>query len=337
MKRTLALVVVALLMAGTAFAQCGMMAPAPAAGDDGPVSPCMRGMQQGMQMRQSPMASMAGALDTAVWGEFVYVLQGNMLEKRDMDGNAATSVQLADMAQTMEQMEADGVCPMCGMPMEMEGREGCPGAMCGGGAGQGRAQGQGMQGDCMTRRGMHGMQRGKMYNCVRLDADANGVYLLRAGMFTKFDHDLNKEKSWNAISETCAERDNACECAMKQMRRSGCPTCRMMMGTMQEERGIEDGSVAMWHRPARLTAGMARFQVQVDDVSEQGDADAGVTGYLYPKADVTAGIGIEMHSVGGGHFYGLVDIPGAGDWELSLRIMRPGMGDAKVYYDIPVQ
>ena len=104
MKRALTFVVVAMLVAGTAFAQCGMMAAEPMA-EGGPVSPCMRGAQQGMQMRHGPMASMVGAMDTAVWGEFVYVLQGNMLEKRDLDGNVVTSVKLEGMQKRMAQME----------------------------------------------------------------------------------------------------------------------------------------------------------------------------------------------------------------------------------------
>jgi hypothetical protein len=324
---------------------------------------------QGMQMRQGPMGSMAGAMDTAVWNDYVYVLQGNMLEKRDMDGNVVESVQLKDMQKRMEQMEAEGICPMCGMPMDMEARAGCPGAMgdvpcprCGGvpGApgtgGEARSQGmqgrmggmhggQGMQGRMgrmhggqgMTEQGMRGMQRGKMYSKVELDADADGVYLLRGGHFTKFDHDLNQVTSWRAVSDQCLAKDNSIDCAMRGMRKAQCPTCRMMMGTLVDERGIKDGTVAMWHRPASLTPGMVRFQVQVDDLSGQGHADAGVSAYIYPEGNPDAGMGVPMHSVGGGHFYGLVDVPSEGMWELSLRVQRPGMEDVKVYYNLPVE
>lgn len=363
MKRTLVFVVAALLIAGAAFAQCGMMAPAPAADDEAPVSPCMRGMQQGMQMREGPMASMMGAMDTAVWGDYVYVLQGNMLEKRDMDGNVVESVQLEDMEQMMQEMEEAGICPACGMPMDMEARAGCPGAMegvpcprCGGIPGQ-AMQGpsmQGrmgmhrrmggmhgrmmqMQGEGMTMQGMRGMQRGMMHCKVKLEADADGVYLLRGGKFTKFDHDLNKVKSWDAVSEACLAKDDSVQCAMRQMRRAQCPTCRMMMGTLVDERGIKDGTVAMWHRPAVLTPGAVRFQVQVDKLSGQGDADAKVNAYLYPAGNPADGMGVQMHSLGGGSFYGMADIPHAGQWELSLRIMRPGMEDVKVYYKLPVE
>ena len=349
MKRTLVFVVAALLIGGAAFAQCGMMGAAPAGDDQVPMRPCMRGAQQGMMMRQGPIANMAGALDTAVWGDYVYVLQGNMLEKRDMDGNAVKSVALEDMEQTMDGLEDAGMCPMCGMPMDMEMRGGCPGAaegmpcptcpgmgmgMGGGMGGQGMMHGREMG---MSMQGMHGMQRGKMMACVRLQADANGVYLLRGGMFTSFDHDLNKVKSWSAISEECMNKDNACECAMKQMHKSKCPTCRMMMGTMQDQRGIANGMVTMWHRPARLSAGMARLQVQVNEAGGMGDGDAMLTGYLYPKDDVSAGMGVSMQTVGGGTFYGMVDIPGAGTWELALRVKRPGMEDAKLYYHLDVQ
>lgn len=341
MKRTHVFVVVALLVAGTAYAQC----PGP--------------MQMGMQ--QGPMGSMMGALDSAVWGDYVYVLQGNMLEKRDMDGNAVKSVELTDMEQTMEEMEAEGVCPVCGMPMDEETRAACPGAMMGEGQGMGQMggmhgrmmQGQGMDGQMMqgqrmrarcpmmgdeaTERGMRSMQRGQMYSKVKLMANEDGVYLLRGGKFTKFDHDLNQAQSWQAVSDACLARDDSVQCAMRQMDRAKCPTCRMMMGTLVDERGIRDGTVTMWSRPARLTPGPVRFQVQVDDLSGRGDADANVNAYLYPKGNVNAGMGVEMQSVGGGHFYGMADIPGAGQWELSLRVMRPGMEDVKVYYDIPVE
>jgi hypothetical protein len=339
-----------------------------------PASPCAaRAMNQGMQMRQGPMASMAGALDTAVWGDHVYVLQGNMLEKRDMEGNVVKSVQLKDMERTMQQMQDEGVCPMCGMSMEHEGRMGCPGAMegspcptCGGTPGmgmQGRMRGMdgqndgegmhrmggmhgegrgmhrmgGMHGQGMTKAGMKGMQKGKMYSKVELNADANGVYLLRGGQFTAFDHDLNQTQSWQAVSETCLAKDDSVECAMQQARKAKCPTCRMMMGTMQDERGIQDGTVTMWHRPAELSPGMVRLQVQVDDLSDAGDADAKVNAYLYPRNDVDAGMGVQMHPTGGGHFYGLVDVPSEGMWELALRVIRPGMEDVKVYYDLAVE
>ena len=340
MKRTLMFVVIAMLMAGGAFAQCPMMGAAQTADDEVAVAAC----PSGMQMRQGPMARMAGALDTAVWGDFVYVLQGNMLEKRDMDGNTLKSVQLDDMDATMEQMEDARICPICGMPMDEETRAGCPGGMgmmggMQGSMGQmhGRMHGGAMMGQGMTMQGMRAMQRGRMYSCVRLQADPDGVYLLRGGKFTKFDHDLNKVKSWSAISEQCAAQDNACECAMRHMRRAACPTCRMMMGALVDERGISGGKVSIWHRPAMLTPGMVRFQVQVDELDGRGDADAKVNAYLYPKGNPNAGMGVTMRPVGGGHFYGMAEMPGAGSWELALRVMRPDMEDVRVYYDLPVE
>jgi hypothetical protein len=299
-----------------------------------------------MQMQQGPMASMMGAIDTAVYGDFVYVVQGNMLEKRDMDGNTVDSVQLEDMQQRMHKMKEAGVCPMCGMPADEEARMGCPGGMMGEMQGQHRMQGQqGMQrrgmhrmmGEGATEKGMRGMQRGKMHSKVELEADAKGVYLLRGGAFTKFDHDLNKEKSWDAVSEDCLAKDDSVQCAMREMRKAECPTCRMMAGTLVDERGIPEGTVAMWHRPAKLTPGTVRFQVQVDNLTDRGDADADVSAYLYPKGNVDAGMGVPMNSVGGGHFYGLVDLPSDGMWELAMRIIRPGMEDVKVYYDLPVE
>jgi hypothetical protein len=249
------------------------------------------------------------------------------------------------MEQRMQQMHDEGVCPVCGMPMDMETRQGCPGGMMGGMQGgpmmgegmHGQGMGGGMMGDDeQMRMGMRHMQLGRMHSKVELEADEDGVYLLRGGHFTKFDHDLNKVKSWDAVSAACMAKDNSVDCAMREMRQAQCPTCRMMLGTMVDERGIPEGTVTMWHRPANLTPGMARFQVQVDRLSGEG-ADADVSAYLYPKGNVNAGMGVPMNSVGGGHFYGVVNIPSAGEWELSLRVQRPGMEDVKVYYDIPVE
>ena len=338
MKRTLVFVVVAMLVAGAAFAQCPRMG-AMAESDSASPQTMRMGMQQG------PMGSMMGAMDTAVYGDYVYIVQGNMLEKRDMDGNTVASVQLEDMPERMQQMRDEGVCPVCGMPMDMETRQSCPGGMMGGMQGQGMhggMMGQGMQGGMMDDDGQMGMgmrhmQLGRMNSKVELEADADGVYLLRGGHFTKFDHDLNKVKSWDAISASCMAQDNSVQCAMREMRQAQCPTCRMMVGTMVDERGIPEGTVSMWHRPANLTPGMVRFQVQVDKLSNQGDGEATVSAYLYPKGNVSAGMGVPMNSVGGGHFYGVVNVPSAGTWELSLRISRPGMDDVKVYYDIPVE
>ncbi|MFO8081069.1 MAG: hypothetical protein R6V07_12275 [Armatimonadota bacterium] len=330
MKRTLVFVVIAVLMAGAAFAQCPMMDGA----DDPATSP--QPMRMGMQ--QGPMGSMMGAMDTAVHDNFVYVLQGNMLEKRDMDGNTVESVQLTDMEERMEQMHEEGICPVCGMPEDMEAREGCPGGMMGGMEGRGmRGMDGRMMGDDATERGMRGMQRGAMHSKVELEADEDGVYLLRGGKFTKFDHNLNKQKSWDAVSEACLAKDDSVQCARRQMRKAECPTCRMMTGRLVDERGIDSGSVAMWHRPALLTAGPARFHVQVEDIAGEGDGDATVTAYLYPQGNVNAGMGVPMNAVGGGHFYGLVDISQAGDWMLSVRVARPGMDDAMVYYEVPVE
>ncbi|MFW5868157.1 MAG: hypothetical protein ACOCX2_10100 [Armatimonadota bacterium] len=334
MKRTLVFVVAALLVTGAAFAQCPRMDARAEAEEASPQT-----MRMGMQ--QGPMGSMMGAMDTAVHDNFVYIVQGNMLEKRDMDGDTVESVQLDDMEERMQQMHDEGICPVCGMPTDTEVREGCPGGMMGGMHGRG-TQDPGMHGgmtgdDDQMGMGMRHMQHGRMHSKVELEADADGVYLLRGGHFTKFDHDLNKVKSWDAVSAECMAQDDSIDCAMREMRRAECPTCRMMLGAMVDERGIPEGTVTMWHRPANLTPGMVRFQVQVDDRSGEGHADANVSGYLYPKDDVDAGMGVPMHSVGGGHFYGLVDVPSEGAWVLSLRVTRPGMEDARVYYDIPVE
>ena len=324
MKRTLVFAVVALMMAGAAFAQCPMM--------EAGTEPGPHGMQMGMQ--HGPMGSMMGALDTAVHDNFVYVLQGNVLEKRDMDGNTVQSVRLTDMEERMEQMHDEGVCPVCGIPEDMETRAACPGGMMGGMEDGGHA---GMMGDDATERGMRHMQRGAMQSKVKLEADADGVYLLRGGHFTKFDHDLNKQKSWDAVSETCLAKDDSVQCAMRQMQRAECPTCRMMTGRLVDERGIERGSVEMWHRPRVLTADTARFQVQVYDQARRGDREATVSAFIYPRGNVDAGMGVPIQSLGGGHFYGLTDIPHAGDWLLSVRVVRPGMDDQLLYYDLPVE
>ena len=355
MKRTVVWMLAMLLITGAAFAQCPMMSAAQ--GEDGQMQMggCARGMQQGMQMQQGPMASMMSANESAVFGDNVYMLQGNMLQKRDMEGNIVKSVQLTDMEQIMDDMEAEGTCAVCGMPMDEETRAGCPavtGAPCptcgmmhseGMAMGEGMQDGGMMQGGCpymaegATEEGMRGMQRGAMYSRVSIDADADGVYVLRGGQFSVYDHDLNQTKTWRAVSEECRAGDDSVQCAMAEMRKADCPTCRMMLGSMQDERAIPGGMVRMWHRPAALRTGPARIQVQVNNASGMGVVNATVTGYLYPRGSVDQGMGVPLRSVGGGGYFGMVNIPRSGDWDLAVRVRRPGMEDQRVYYNLSVE
>lgn len=344
MRSAAMVAILTVALAGTALAQCGM------------------------PMQSSPMASMMGAMETAAWGGKVYVLQGNMLQKRDLQGNVLAAVELEDFEQTMMEMEEADICPMCGMDMEMmEEMGGCPmmgggmmqgqqgggmmhgqqggGMMGGGGMMQGGGQGMMMGGSCpmmgaaTTEPAMAAGQLRQMYSCVRLTADAEGVYVLRGGKMTVFSHDLQKKAAWDVNLEDCPANERMRATARRHMMATNCPHCRMHTGAGAErvQRAIPMGSVEIWHHPRMLAAGRARLHVQVFDASKMPDRTAQVSGFLYPAGNTAAGIGLTMMPLGEGQFYALVDIPRAGSWELAVRVMRPGMDDARAYYGIAVQ
>jgi len=375
MTRSAVVTIMLVLAAGSGVTQ-GAETPAPDQ-MQGPMSPCMQRWQSDMQ--RGPMAGMMSAMDTASWAGFVYVLHGNVLEKRDAEGSVVAAVELEDFEQIMQEIEETGICPVCGMDMEEMAEAGCPmmggqgrmqgggmmhgqgqgmmqgggmmhgqgqGMMQGGGMmhgqGQGMMQGGGMmhgQGQGMTPGRMHGMQRGQMMSCVRLDADAEGVYLLRGGKMTVFDHDLNQKSSWRIETMECPANERMRAMAMEQMGRERCPHCRMHsgMGMDRAQRSIPMGSVEMWYYPRMLMAGPARFHVQVFGANLQPDANAQVSAYLYPANTPGSGMGVAMQPLGAGQYYGLAQVPSAGQWELAVRVMRPDMDDARAYYGVSVQ
>ncbi len=302
MKRLLIVVAVLALSLGAAWAQMQEMQE--------PIPPCARNWEDAAA--QGPMARMMGAVDTATHGGYIYILQGNVLEKHDMDGNVLKAIELDDLKQTLEEIEDEGTCPVCGMPMDVTG------------------------GGPMVDRKMRGMQARHMYGCVRLSADEEGVYLLRGGRMTIFDHDLNRQNSWRVSMEDCPAHQRVRQMAMQKMRGTSCPTCRMHAGREIDERSITNGYVRMWHRPAVLTPGPARINISVHELDLSPDNDAAVSGYLYPNDNPDDGLGLQMESVGGGQYYATVDIPAEGQWELAVRIMRPGEEDVRVYYNVPV-
>ncbi len=336
MKRLLIVVAVLALSLGAAWAQMQEMQE--------PIPPCARNWEDAAA--QGPMARMMGAVDTATHGGYIYILQGNVLEKHDMDGNVLKAIELDDLKQTLEEIEDEGTCPVCGMPMDVTGGEGRPaggpgegrGMMMGGGRGMMMGGGQGMMhgGGPMVDRRMRGMQARHMYGCVRLSADEEGVYLLRGGRMTVFDHDLNRQNSWRVSMEDCPAHQRVRQMAMQKMRGTSCPTCRMHAGREIDERSITNGYVRMWHRPVVLTPGPARINISVHELDLSPDNDAAVSGYLYPNDNPDDGLGLQMESVGGGQYYATVDIPAEGQWELAVRIMRPGEEDVRVYYNVPV-
>ncbi len=199
-----------------------------------------------------------------------------------------------------------------------------------------------MRGDCPMMSGAMGpgmMRRGRMMSCTRLSADEQGVYLLRGGKVTVFDHDLNRESSWRVATADGPANERMRRMAMEHMDRTRCPNCRMHSDMVVDgaRRAIEGGSVEVWHRPRALSAGAARFHVQVLDADGAPDAEATVSLYLYPNDDPGRGASLAVQPLGAGQYYGVVEISGAGEWELAVRVIRPGMEDARVYYDLPVR
>lgn len=326
MGRMVVVTVLLALAAGIGMAQCPRMGPpAPPAQQDAPADPPMRGM--GAMAGGGPMAMMMAMSDIATWGGYVYVVQGNTLEKRDAEGNVVKTIELNAPGQMMWPRQGAGAGAM---------RGGGQGMMCGQQGGQGMMQGQrGGQGMMQGRQGGQGMmQPGGMMMCARLSADAQGVYLLRGGTITVFDHDLNRKASWRLPMAAGAGRGAMCQMRGGHEQR---PTCPMCSEADRARRSIARGSVEMWHRPCLLAVGPARFYVRVFDADMQPDPRAQVSVYLYPEGDPDNGRGLQMQSLGAGEYYGLVNIPASGQWELAVRVMRPGMDDARVYYELPVR
>ena len=121
--------------------------------------------------------------------------------------------------------------------------------------------------------------------------------------------------------------------------RGGMRGGQWMMGPMSQmiDRHIQGGELLMAYRPSPLTPGQAMFSLFANDGAGQPDPAASITGFIYPEGDPGAGRSLQMAPMGGGHSMGTVTIPSAGNYELAVRVVRPNMQDAVVYFSLQVQ
>ena len=360
MKRSVELIVAVIL----ALVSSGIAQETPVVGGAGN-NPQM--MSDGMcMMMNGPMMGMMGAADLAAWDGSVYFLNGNALLKLDSDLREVKSVELGDMAGMMKKMQESGMCPMCG---NMMGPGGKPGMMGQGGQKGMMAHGQGMgmmggEGGMMPiMKKMHQMHMMKMMGKAQIAADEAGVYLLRGGKLTVFDHDLDNMRS-EQVSDMSADAANCpmCQKMVKQMQAGEggmmmCPMMQQMMGgpgaggmrgmmtghkgqmggpfSEAQVRAIADGEVTVAHRPVQLTVGPVGFRVLVFNLPGQADSTATLTGFLYPQGATDKGKTVQFSNMPM-HFVGSTTIAASGAYELAIRVKRPDHGDVVVYLPLSV-
>ena len=340
MKRIAFAVAIVALVATAGFAQGP---PAPQAPMAPPVPP---GMGPGMGMMPG------GTTALAVYEGNIYVLDGNMLRRFSANMTEVSAIEL-DIA-------PEG--PMGGMMGPGMGQQAGPGPRARGGMGQGQGQqggrmGQGMMGQGRQMGGMmqgQGMMgRGMMMGGAggpQLAADSTGVYLLHHDTLTRYDHNLNEMTSKEILQRPRMMHQGMGGQGMMQGQR---PRGGMQagegrhMGGMGQGRGgqhapiaatrsLDGGEVTLGYLPTPLTTGQVDFRIHVKDIEGDYDEDANASAFLYPSGNVAAGRTMRLQSHRDGRFMGMATILSAGPWELAVRISRPGMADAKVYFPLDV-
>jgi len=232
--------------------------------------------------------------------------------------------------------------------------------------GMGMGRGKGGGGGLSEMQRMHGMHTMQMMGRAEVEADAKGVYLLRGGELTVYDHDLNKV-STTVVCEVTGDCSNCPVCrGMMQQRKCGvgcmmheesegggprgemgggsCSGCRALARSGRGAtppgkalvRAIASGSVSVMHAPAVLTVGEADLHVHVDGVEGKGDAGAAVSAFVYPVGSPDAGKVAAMERVDPGRFMGTMALGAAGAYDLAVRVKRPGHSDEVVYFALRV-
>ncbi|HCA48513.1 MAG TPA: hypothetical protein DEP45_14515 [Armatimonadetes bacterium] len=100
-----------------------------------------------------------------------------------------------------------------------------------------------------------------------------------------------------------------------------------------QSRPIFGGSVTLVSAPTELRPGTATVVVAVEG---GGAAQAQLSGYLYRPDDTTQGTPVRFTRQGN-LLHGQLDVPATGQWELALRVNRPGYADERVYYTLMAQ
>ncbi|MFO7948513.1 MAG: hypothetical protein R6V19_17050 [Armatimonadota bacterium] len=336
MKRVMLIIAIVALVAGIAIAQrdCSdtqTIVQRPRQGG-------MQGAGQGQMQGTMQGAMMPPVSALAVYGGNIYVIDGNMLKKLGGDMAEIKTVEL--------DMDRPGAMQQMGPQRGGQGMQQGPGA---GGQGQRPMQGQ--------RGGMQpgaGMQHGMMAGCggVQLAADAGGVYVLHHGTLTRYDHQLRKMESKEIMKrprmmgEQGGMRGEGMMKGPRQDRGMRAGQGRQEGGMGQgrggehapvaARRSLDNGEVTLGYLPVDLTTGSVDLRIHVLDLDGSYDTDAEATAYLYPKNDVKAGRNVDLQSNRDGRFWGMTTIANPGTWELAVRVSRPGMDDARVYFPLQV-
>ncbi|MFP3902730.1 MAG: hypothetical protein ACLFWB_00680 [Armatimonadota bacterium] len=349
MKRVMLTVAIVALVAGVAIAQCGdcgdtqMIVQRPRAGG-------MQGAGEGQMHKPMQDAMMPPMAALAVYGGNIYIIDGDTLKKLGADMAEIGSVEL-DIE--------------CAGPMRPAARgEGGQGMEQGAGP-QGRGQqqmqrprtgmrgGTGMQGGPRMQSGA-GMHPDMMAGCggLQLAADASGVYVLHHGTLTRYDHHLRKMESKDVMKrprmmgEGAGMRGEGMMQRPRQQRgmrpRQGRDEGGMGQGRggqhapVAQRRSIDGGEVTFGHLPPDLSTGQIDLRIHVLDINGNYDTDAEVSAFLYPKDNLNAGRRVALQTHRDGRFMAMTTIHTPGTWELAVRVARPAMEDAKVYFPLQV-
>lgn len=336
MKRmTVAVLVMTMVLAGTAWAQQD---------EHRQHHPEQEADQEpGMMQDGGMMMGMMGTPDVASWDGNIYVLSGMKLEKFDSSLNSVETVEFEHAPGMMEDAEMG----RRGMMRQQRGelRMGPEGRMMQRGPADER---DGMMDEDMMQR-MHQMHRMRAMSNTAISADSQGVYVLRGMTLTVYDHDLNEVRSGEVME---MHEDGAmcpmCRRMMERMRQDGGMMGGMREGRMQrgmmmgqqwgemEERSVAGGMVHL-SPPAQPRVGDIPFRVHVLGADHQTDTSASVSGFIYPQGQPERGKAVDFRAGPGGHMMGSVNLQTPGEYELAVRVNRPGHESTVVYYDVTVE
>lgn len=202
------------------------------------------------------------------------------------------------------------------------------------------------------------MRRMRMMSNPSVAADAGGVYVLRAGEMTVYDLDLNKISSAEVIDlnaelapcPMCAEMGAQAE----PIRARGTGRAIAMSGgawgpnpnigederpklvgfSQPRARAMMGGEVTLQNRPVSPSGGLVTLYIGVLDVNGEPNPKATVSAYLYRNDKPKSGSTVRLMRSGPGYSTGHPELAGAGPWELAVRVKRPGMADARVYFSL---
>lgn len=326
MRQTVVVAVVLVtLSAGMALAACPMH-------DVDMMDPEATGtamMDHDYEVAEGPMMRMAGAMEMASHGGYTYLLVGGTIEKRDAEGEVVATADLPPLAEEARHMRQQGVCPVCGGTHEPE-------------AEQAEAYGsRGGEGDRDRQmRAARQRQMSRVYGRTAIQADEDGVRVLRAGKMYVFNHDLEQQTVVQVVDPRGPGWANLCECVVAETGGGDCPVCAIRNRLRGEpvEAALDKGFVKLYTRPALRTPGLTRFGIHVNAAERDVlDADARINAFVYPQGNPNAGVDVDITRLGPGRFYGEARLEQVGPWELAIRVVRPDFDDELAHFDVEVR